>query len=399
MNVFKNFQKNTGNILKMETENPMEFFKNWFNQQASYAKSMTEFNQNIQNNISSFGKPVQEFMTSFNEGNTTFMNLYNAWMSNLNSTYETINKQMNSTFTKDSFAQFFKGNEVFNKMEQFFQPMVNDAKAGKFSWEDYKNHFTPDAYAKLSKEIFGSFQNQSAIKDAFDNATKKLQDFFTTQNNFSKEYFAQWKKLNKNYSELFENKFSGSLKELSSKMSNIFEKTFEPLMKMVNDGAEKENIQNLIVLMDRMTQYSLKQAELQHHLQNVLQSSFEKLSKDFGTKLTDKNTYAHTPNVNELYNEWVKVSEKLFNDLFGNKEFNKVKEEALTLTEDLKKHFEKQFENMFSHTPLVFKSYAEEMQKNLSDLRKQVKDLQTKMMAASSTQSSKNEKNKKAKRK
>ena len=51
MNVFKNFQKNTGNILKMETENPMEFFKNWFNKKASYAKSMTEFNQNIQNNI------------------------------------------------------------------------------------------------------------------------------------------------------------------------------------------------------------------------------------------------------------------------------------------------------------------------------------------------------------
>src|SRR6218665_712637 len=81
----------------------------------------------------------------------------------------------------------------------------------------------------------------------------------------------------------------------------------------------------------------------------------------------------------QMCNEWIKVNEQLFTELFASEEFSKVKGEALNLSMDVKKHFEKQFENSFSNFPLVFKSEVEDMQKTIYDLKKQVKELQSKL--------------------
>jgi polyhydroxyalkanoate synthesis regulator phasin len=46
---------------------------------------------------------------------------------------------------------------------------------------------------------------------------------------------------------------------------------------------------------------------------------------------------------------------------------------------DVKKHFEKQFENVFEQYPITFKSEMEEVYKTMHELKKTVKDLQTKL--------------------
>ena len=46
---------------------------------------------------------------------------------------------------------------------------------------------------------------------------------------------------------------------------------------------------------------------------------------------------------------------------------------------DVKKHFEKQFENAFEQYPIMFKSEMEEVYKTIHELKKNVKDLQTKL--------------------
>ena len=44
-----------------------------------------------------------------------------------------------------------------------------------------------------------------------------------------------------------------------------------------------------------------------------------------------------------------------------------------------KKHFQKQFENVFEQYPVIFKSEMEEVYKTMHDLKKTVKELQTKL--------------------
>jgi len=151
------------------------------------------------------------------------------------------------------------------------------------------------------------------------------------------------------------------------------------LMKIVNPGKEKETAEAVIALMDRMAEYSIKQAELQMYLQNTARKGVEKIGQQYADKYGKPEAITQLPSSQEMYAEWVKVNEQLFTELFASEEFSKVKGEALNLSMEVKKHFEKQFETNFANTPLVFKSEVEELQKTVYELKKQVKELQTKL--------------------
>ncbi len=106
----------------------------------------------------------------------------------------------------------------------------------------------------------------------------------------------------------------------------------------------------------------------------------ESLAKETQEKYKNMAAGTYTlPTAQEMYNEWIKTNEKTFSDLFATDEFSKVKADALTLTMEVKKHFQKQFENVFEQYPIAFKSEMEEVYKTIHDLKKTVKDLQTKL--------------------
>lgn len=389
MGVLSNMQKNSANMFNTNNENnPQEFFKNWFNQQANFAKQMADFNQSINNSFTSFGKPAQDYMANFGQSNTAFTNMYNSWLNTLNASFDSMSKNMNNTFNKDVFSNFMQGNRVYTTLQEFFQPMNNLFKNGQFNMEAFKAQFTPEAYTNLTKQMFGAMYNQSSMQELYDNGIKQLQNFFTNQNNLGKEYYAQIQNLSKDFPKMFgANDAANSMKDFYAQFHNVFGKTFEPLMKLVNAGKEKENAEAIIELMDRMGEYSIKQAELQSYLQNTAKKGIEKIAQQYAEKFANPQAMNQIPSPQEMYNEWVKVNEQLFLDLFASEEFSKVKGEALNLSMDVKKHFEKQFETVFGNTPLVFKSEVDELQKTIYDLRKQVKELQSKLSGQPMTES------------
>ncbi|PZR19687.1 MAG: hypothetical protein DI538_30940, partial [Azospira oryzae] len=120
MDILNNMQRSTGNLFGQQNNNPQEFFKNWFNQQAAYAKHMSDFGQSINNSFANFGKPAQDYMSAFGQSNTAFTNIYNAWLNTLNSSYDTMTRNMNGAFNKDVFSNFVQGNQVYSKMQEFF---------------------------------------------------------------------------------------------------------------------------------------------------------------------------------------------------------------------------------------------------------------------------------------
>lgn len=382
MGLFNNIQNSTGTFFNNAgTENnPQEFFKNWFNQQAAYAKQMADFNQSIQNSFASFGKPAQDYMANFGQANTAFTNIYNSWLNTLNASYDAMSKNMNGAFNKDIFSNYMQGQQVYANMQQFFQPMVDMMQKGQFNPEAFKNMYSAEAYNNLTKQMFGGFYNEASIKEAYDNGIKKLQEFFANQNNLGKEFYSQMQNVSSNFPALFANSgVSSSLKDFYSQVQNVFGKTFEPLLKVVAPGKEKENAEALIALMDRIAEYSVKQAELQMHLQNTTKKGIEKIMQQYAEKYSKPEALTTAPSAQEMYSDWVKVNEQLFTELFASEEFSKIKGDALNLSMDVKKHFEKQFEGTFSNLPVVFKSEIEELQKTVYDLKKQIKELQSKI--------------------
>lgn len=380
MGVFNQMKDSAAGMFGTSAGNPQEFFKNWFNQQATYAKQMADFNQSINNSVMNFGKPASEYMSNFGQANTAFTNIYNNWLNALNSTYDTLSRNLGNGFPKEVFGSYMQGNQLFAKMQEFFQPMMNAIQKGQFNAESYKNFFSSEQYNALAKQMFAGLYDQNNIKEWYDSAIRQLQNFFAGQNNLGREYMEQMQQIAKEFPNLTgNNTASASMGEFYQKMNNIFGKTFEPLMKLVNPGKEKENAEALISLMDRIAAYSIKQAELQAHLQSTTREGLENIAKQYAEKYNNPEALKNLPTPQEMYNEWVKVNDQLFTELFASEAFSKAKGEALNLTNEVKKHFEKQFEQMFSNFPFVFKSEVEELEKTIYDLRKQVKELQHKL--------------------
>jgi hypothetical protein len=380
MGILNNLKQSSTNMFNTSESNPQEFFKNWFNQQASYAKQMADFNQSINNSFSSFGKPAQDYMANFGQSNTAFTNIYNSWLNTLNTSFDSMSKNMNNTFNKDVFTNFMQGNKIYANMQEFFQPLANMFQKGQFNMDAFKNQFTADTYANLTKQMFGNFYNQSSMQEVYDNGIKQLQDFFTSQNNLGKEYYAQLQNISKDFPKLFPNNDAvSSLKDFYGQINNVFGKTFEPLLKLVNAGKEKENAEAIITLMDRMAEYSIKQAELHSYLQMTAKKGVEKIAQQYSEKYGNPEALTHMPTAQEMYSEWIKVNEQLFIELFASEEFSKVKGETLNLSMEVKKHFEKQFESTFANMPVVFKSEVEDLHKTVYELKKQIKDLQSKL--------------------
>jgi polyhydroxyalkanoate synthesis regulator phasin len=318
-------------------------------------------------------------MSAFGQSNTAFTNVYNSWLNTLNASYDALSRNMNGTLNKDVFNNFMQGSQVYAKMQEFFQPMANAMQKGQFNMEAFKQYFSPESYKSLTKQMFGNFYNEASIKDVYDNAIKQIQEFFGSQNNLSKEYFAQMKNMSENIPQMFAGSGAEGLKEFYTQIQNVFGKTFEPLLKLVNPGKEKENIEVLISFMDRIAEYSIKQAELQTLLQNTAKKGIEEIATRYAEKFADPKSLTQVPSAQEMYSEWVKVNEELFTKLFSSDEFSKVKGETLNMSMEVKKHFENQFENTFRNLPVVFKSEIEELQKTIHDLKKQVRDLKSEM--------------------
>lgn len=363
----------------MNTVKPEEFMKNWYTQQMAGMKQMTDFNQSIYNSMVNYGKNANDYNNSFSTMNNAWTNIYNSWMNSMNTSYETFSSNMKNPFNKDMFKNMYEGGQMYMKVQEMFQPMMNAIKNSDFSMDTWKNIYAADNYKKMTEQMFGSFFTTNSLKDVFEGATKQMQNFFVNQNGLGKEYMEQMQNMSAQFPEMFSGN-SEHMKDLYAKMNNVFGKTFEPLLKLVNPGKEKENVESTIALMDKVTEFSVKQSELQAQLYKTMQSSMETLAKETQEKYKDMAAGSFAmPTPQEMYNEWVKTNEKTFTELFATDEFSKVKAEALTLTMDVKKHFQKQFENVFEQYPIAFKSEMEEVYKTMHELKKTVKDLQTKL--------------------
>ena len=367
------------NPFMTNTSNPEEFFKNWYAQQMTGLKQMTDFSQSIYNSSLNYGKNANDVNASYTTMNNEWTNIYNSWMQTMNSSYDTFSKTMKNPFNADMFKNMYEGSQTYLKVQELFQPIMSAIKNNDFSMETWKNIYTTDNYKKMTEQLFSGFFNNNNLKDMYDNSMKQVQHFFVNQNSLGKEYMEQMQNMKAQFPEMFSGN-ADQLKDLFSKVHNVFGKTFEPLMKIANPGKEKETVEATIALMDKVAEFSVKQTELQSFLYTTMQTSLEELAKETQEKFKNMTPGSFTmPTTTELYNEFIKKNESMFTKLYATEEFSKVKGEALTLTMDVKKHFETQFEHVFAAYPIMFKSEMDEVYQTMHDLKKTVKELQTKL--------------------
>ena len=363
--------------------NPEDFFKNWYTQQMDQVKKMTDFNQSLQSSFSNFGKNPADYAANFGTSNQAWTNIYNNWMGTLNSTYDTFAKSMPKGINQDTFKNFYEGSQTYLKLQEFWQPAFEAFKKGNFTADSLKKFYQPDAYKQMTEQLFNSQFSNVNMKEVFDASIKNIHEFFSKNNNLSKEYTEAFKNMNNEFPQLMSGDFA-KLSELYKNANNVFSKTFEPVLKLAGAGKEKIAIEENIALLDKISEFSVKQAQLQYHLYATTQKAVETSAKKSFEKFTPET--AQKEGFNEFYNEWVKTNEGLLTELYGSEDFSKLKGELLNISMDVKKHFEKQFENVYSVYPVVFRSEVDEMNKTIHDLKKQIKTLETRLAIHNATE-------------
>jgi polyhydroxyalkanoate synthase subunit PhaE len=359
---------------------PEEFFKNWYAQQTGAVKQITDFNQSIYNSFVNYGKSANDYTNNFSSMNNAWTNIYNNWMSALNSSFETMMKSLPNATNQDVFKKLFESNRVYFQLQELYGPAFKAWQNMDFSTDNYKKFFDAEAYKKVTEQMFGQYFNQASVDEVFQQSIKQIQNFFVGQNGLAKEYAEAFQNISKEFPQLVSGDFA-KLTDLYNNMNNVFGKSFSPVLNLVTPGKDKESIEATIALMDRVAEYSVKQAQFQYHFYVTGQKAMEEVSKTSFEKLQQGATESQS--FNEFYNEWVKMNEKAYADLYSSEEFSKLKSELLSVSADVKRTFEKQFENQFSVYPVVFRSEVEELHKTIYDLKKQVKALEAKLSADS----------------
>jgi len=366
------------NFSKMDTNKPEEFFKNWYNQQLTEVKKMTDFNQSLYSSVANFGKSPADYMANYGQTNQAWTKIYNTWMGTLNSTYDTFSKNIPSSLNKDAFRNIFEGNKIQLKLQEFWQPAFAAFKNGNLTADGFKKFMQPDAYKDITQQLFQSMSGQATLKDVFETSIKNMQEFFVNQNGLTKEYAETFKNISAEYPQLISGDFA-KLTDMFKNSQNVFAKSFEPILKLATPGKEKESVEANIALLDKISEYAVKQAQLQQHMYSTTQKAIEESAKHTFEKIKPETLQQES--FTEFYNEWLKTNETLFTELFASDEYSKLKGEILSISMDVKKQFEKQYESVFSMYPIVFKSETEELSKTVYELKKQVKALETRLAA------------------
>ena len=383
MATFKNMstENNPENKVNETMDKTEEFFKNMYNAQLDAFKKASDFNLGMYNTINSFGKTTTETNQNFLDLNSTWNTLFESWNKTLNSTMGSLNSMMPGSTHKELFQNAMNTNALYFKLQEFYKPFFQAFQTKDFSYEGMKNIFDPSNYKKVTEELFSTFFPTTNLNTLMESNAKMVKDFFannTTVNNDFQEY---WK--------LFADKFPNMISGDFAKFTETFKgfntsltETFSPLMKLVTPSKEKENIELAMINFDKAATYQIKLNNLQNHLYKTGQ----KVSNDMFAHMTEKMKEASTAtSFQPFFNEWVNINEKHYTELFSTEEFSKLKADLTTLSFEIKKNLEKQFENRVETLPLVVKSEMDELYKTIHDLKKTVKALESKLTTETTT--------------
>jgi hypothetical protein len=392
--VYKNWWENqmamfNNNTTEHKTENKAnatfekseEFFKNMYTSQLDAFKKAADFNLGMYNTLNSFGKSTTESNQNFLDLNSTWNTLFESWNKTLNSTMHSLNSMMPGSTHQELFKNAMNTNALYFKLQDFYKPFFQAFQTKDFSYEGMKNMFDPSNYKKVTEELFNSFFPTTNLNTMLESNMKMVKDFFANNTTVNKDFQEYWKLFTDKFPHLISGdfaKFTDTFKGFNSSLTE----TFSPMMKLVAPSKEKENVELAMVNFDKATAYQLKLNELQNHLYKTGQH----VSTDMFTYLTEKmKETTMTTSFQPFFNEWVNINEKHYTTLFSTEEFSKLKADLTTLSFEIKKNLEKQFENRIESLPLVVKSEMDELYKTIHDLKRTVKTLESKLSNETAT--------------
>ena len=367
---------------------PANPFANWQNQWNNMGNPMNNWMGNMNaNNWMNQAQQMNPFnQDTFKKANENMTNMFSQYYATMNDAFSNWQKNFNSDTAKDAFKNMSGSVEGFTKFAEMWMPMLKSMQDKSFNMESYKQYMNPELYKDLMDKFFGFMPESN--RQFMHNMTGMMNDGMKQMNQHTMNNYSQMRDaMGKmgNGSQAFNDMYSG-YNNWYAKMNEAF----APFNKMVTPTQQTKAMQEWSEIANRIAQYNMKNAQLQQMIYNQGTKVMDKLAENIAKKIQDGT---EVNSMLGLYQEWLNISDKVFVSLFESSEYSELMAEVGAMQMRLRGDIELQTEKMLKDIPVATRSQLDEVYKSIYDLKKELREMAKNMNAATEEKAATEDKN------
>jgi len=429
----------TEEAVKEGTTKMNEFYENWMNSQANWAKQVWEMSQeatkkfgaeasanpfaqwtgaNSTNPFAQWTNGTAHPFTNwtnpsanpFMSGMNNMSNPWTNWMNQMQANNWMNQMQSMNPFNTDTVAKATEGmttlyNQYSNFVTKNFGEWQKNLQNGT-AQDAYKNMMsTGEGFTKFAEmwmPMFKSIQDNTFTMDTYKKFMnpelyKEFMDKFFgfLPESSRKQMQDMTDKMNEGMKQMTQNGMNGyqQMRDMMSKMGNGHEmfgnmqhaytnwynqmsEAAAPFTKMITPNEHTRTMKDWADISNLVALYNIKNSELQYMIYTQGTKVMDKLAENVAKKTQDGT---EVTSMLALYQEWLNISDKVYVSLFESKEYSELMAEVSALQMKIRKDTEMQMEKAFKDVPVATRSEMDEVYKTIHDLKTQIRQLE-KMM-------------------
>ena len=245
--------------------NPTDFFTNWYQQQMNSAQNMMSENimkEMMKNNpmanmMNMENNPMGDMTANMEKAGEQMMD----WNKNMTANFQEQMSNMMGADQKGFFTTMFNNSDTYTKMFQTWMPMMQQLQNGKFDMETFTKSFSPEMTKDIMDKMF-SFMPENNMNDMYSNWMNQIQSMNGNMQNPT-EMFNNMKGMfeGNNMSEAMNQPFAQMMNMYNS-MQDQFNQASNPFMKMMTPSADKEMLETMREINDKMVKFNMKNTQM-----------------------------------------------------------------------------------------------------------------------------------------
>lgn len=373
-----NFMKSSMPAQNTATSNPMEAFTQmWTN-------GMNNMQNAFQsgNSFSNWMKPLQEMnpfaaMSNWNTNSNPMTNIFGQWNELMTQQVSNLQNNFKTGGVQDAYRNMMNTADGYARFYQLWAPMLKSLQDKSFNMDMFRKAMNPTQYKELMDQYFGFMPEN--MRNYMQQSSAMFQEMTKQWNSASGNGMEQMRGMMGNFMPTGSDVFGNMLQSYNGLYNNM-QSAMAPMARMTTPNKYTKNMAEWNDLANRMVQFNIKNAEMQYMVYEQGQKVMEELAHSLTQKVQSGEEIT---SVMDLYQEWMRISDKTFVKLFESESYSELMAEVSSMQMRLKKDMELQMESALASFPVATRSELDELYKTIYDLKKQVRQME-KMMEVES---------------
>ena len=306
-------------------------------------------------NADAFKKASEQMTSMFNQSYTALNNNISGWQ-----------KSFENATAHDAYKNMVASGEGFTKFAEMWAPMFKSIQDKTFNMDSYKQFMNPELYKEFMDKFFGFLPE--GTREYVTKMANMMKENMGQMNHTGMDGFNKMRGMMGNGSEVFGNVYGAY-----NNFNNMMAEAAAPFTKLMTPTQQSKTMQEWSDISKRITQYNIKNAELQYMIYTQGTKVMDKLAENVAKKMQDGT---EIKSMLALYQEWMNISDKVYVSLFESTEYSKLMGEVSAMQNTLRKDIDLQMEKLMKDIPVATRSEMDEMYKTIYELKKKVRQME-----------------------